>query len=281
MRILFLGDVVGRPGRAAVQSRLADLRQRWRVDCVVVNGENAAGGFGISEAICDELLEAGADAITLGNHAFDQREALVFIERQPRLVRPANYPPGTPGRGASLVETAAGARVLVINVMGRLFMDALDDPFTALDRELDTCPLGSAADAVVVDVHAEATSEKQVLAYHCDGRASLVIGTHTHVPTADERILPGGTAFQTDTGMCGDYDSVIGMEKSEPMRRFLQKTPGSRLEVAAGEGTLCGLAVETDDRTGLAVMVAPVRIGPHLVPVLPSAWEPASPGEAA
>jgi 2',3'-cyclic-nucleotide 2'-phosphodiesterase len=281
MRILFLGDVVGRPGRAAVQSRLADLRQRWRVDCVVVNGENAAGGFGISEAICDELLEAGADAITLGNHAFDQREALVFIERQPRLVRPANYPPGTPGRGATLVETAAGARVLVVNVMGRLFMDALDDPFTALDRELDTCPLGSAADAVVVDVHAEATSEKQVLAYHCDGRASLVIGTHTHVPTADERILPGGTAFQTDTGMCGDYDSVIGMEKSEPMRRFMQKTPGSRLEVAAGEGTLCGLAVETDDRTGLAVMVAPVRIGPHLVPVLPSAWEPASPGEAA
>src|SRR5918993_1666973 len=191
MRLLFLGDIVGRPGRNAVTERLPRLRERWRLDCVVVNGENAAGGFGITEAICDEVLAAGADAITLGNHSWDQREALVFIERQSRLVRPANYPPGTPGRGANLIETHSGKRVLVVNVMGRLFMDPLDDPFAAVDRELDACPLRQAADAIVVDFHAEATSEKQALAAHCDGRAALVVGTHTHAPTSDHRILPG------------------------------------------------------------------------------------------
>ena len=273
MRILFLGDIVGRPGRNAVTERLPDLRERWRLDCVVINGENAAGGFGITEAICDEILNAGADAITLGNHSFDQREALVFIARQPRLVRPANYPPGTPGRGATVIDTASGGRVLVVNVMGRLFMDALDDPFAALDRELEACPLGAVADAVVVDMHAEATSEKQALGYHADGRASLVVGTHTHVPTSDHRILPGGTAYLSDAGMCGDYDSVLGMQRDEPVRRFLQKTPGSRLEAATGEGTLCGIAVETSDRTGLAARVAAVRIGPHLEECGPGWWE--------
>src|SRR5918998_6706648 len=187
MRLLFLGDIVGRPGRNAVTERLPALRERWRLDCVVVNGENAAGGFGITEAICDEVLAAGADVITLGNHAFDQREALVFIERQPRLVRPANYPPGTPGRGAAVVETRTGRRALVVNLMGRVFMDTLDDPFAALERELSACPLGAGADAIVVDMHAEATSEKQALAYLADGRASLVVGTHTHAPTADHR----------------------------------------------------------------------------------------------
>ena len=272
MRLLFLGDVVGRPGRAVVARLLPLLREEWRLDCVVVNGENAAAGFGITEAICDDLLSAGADCVTLGNHAFDQREALVFIERQPRLVRPANYPPGTPGRGATLVETRAGARVLVLNLMGRIFMDALDDPFAVADRELAACPLGGGADAVVVDLHAEATSEKQALAYHLDGRASLVVGTHTHVPTADQRILAGGTAYMSDVGMCGDYDSVLGMDKEEPIRRFLQKTPGSRMEPAGGEGTLSGLAVETDDRTGLAVRVAPVRIGPNLEETRPAFW---------
>ena len=272
MRLLFLGDVVSRPGRAVVARLLPLLREEWRLDCVVVNGENAAAGFGITEAICDDLLSAGADCVTLGNHAFDQREALVFIERQPRLVRPANYPPGTPGRGATLVETRAGARVLVLNLMGRIFMDALDDPFAVADRELAACPLGGGADAVVVDLHAEATSEKQALAYHLDGRASLVVGTHTHVPTADQRILAGGTAYMSDVGMCGDYDSVLGMDKEEPIRRFLQKTPGSRMEPAGGEGTLSGLAVETDDRTGLAVRVAPVRIGPNLDETRPAFW---------
>jgi metallophosphoesterase (TIGR00282 family) len=272
VRLLFLGDIVGRPGRQAVTDRLPGLRERWRLDCVVINGENAAGGFGITEAICDEVLNAGADAITLGNHSFDQREALVFIARQQRLIRPANYPPGTPGRGATVVETPTGARVLVVNVMGRLYMDALDDPFAALDRELEACPLGSIADAVIVDVHAEATSEKQAMGYHCDGRASLVVGTHTHVPTSDHRILPGGTAYLTDAGMCGDYDSVLGMHKEEPLRRFLQKTPGARLEAASGEGTLCGIAVETDDRTGLAARVAAVRIGPNLEECGPDWW---------
>jgi metallophosphoesterase (TIGR00282 family) len=273
MRLLFLGDIVGRPGRTAVTERLPALREKWRLDCVVINGENAAGGFGITEAICDEILLAGADAITLGNHAFDQREALVFIERQPRLVRPANYPPGTPGRGATLVETRAGARVLVVNLLGRIFIDPLDDPFAAADREIEACPLREAADAILVDVHAEATSEKQAFGHHLDGRVTVVVGTHTHVPTADHRILPGGTAYQSDAGMCGDYDSILGMQKDEPVRRFLQKTPGSRLEAANGPGTISGFAVETDDRTGLAVRVAAVRLGPGLEESWPRFWD--------
>jgi len=273
MRLLFIGDVIGRPGRTVVCERLPKLRERWRLDCVVINGENSAGGFGISETICDELIQAGADAVTLGNHSFDQREAPVFIARQPRLVRPANYPPGTPGRGATVVETQGGARVLVVNVMGRVFLDAMDDPFTAVEREISACPLGAAADAVVVDVHAEATSEKQAFGYFLDGRASLVVGTHTHTPTSDHRILPGGTAYLSDAGMCGDYDSILGMQKDEPLRRFLQKTPGARLESAQGEGTLSGLAVETDDRTGLAKGVWPVRLGPHLEETWPRSWD--------
>src|SRR5262249_52851386 len=211
MRLLFLGDVVGRSGRTVVAEQLPGLRQAWRLDAVVTNAENAAGGFGLTEAIYEEILAAGSDAVTLGNHAFDQRDALVFIERAPRLVRPANYPAGTPGRGAALVETAKGQRLLVVQVMGRVFMDAMDDPFAALDRELAACPLGRSADAILVDVHAEATSEKQALGHFADGRVSLLVGTHTHVPTSDFRILPGGTAFQSDAGMCGDYDSVLGM----------------------------------------------------------------------
>ena len=273
MRLLFLGDVVGRPGRRAVTDRLPALRERWRLDCVVINGENAAGGFGITEAICDELLAAGADAVTLGNHSWDQREALVFIDRQPRLLRPANFPPGTPGRGATLLDVADGRRVLVVNVMGRIFMDPLDDPFAAADRELALCPLGQVADAVIVDMHAEATSEKQALGYHLDGRASLVVGTHTHVPTADARILPAGTAYLSDAGMCGDYDSVLGLAREEPIRRFLERTPGVRAEVASGEGTLCGLAVETDDGTGRATRLAPVRIGPTIAESRPEFWD--------
>jgi metallophosphoesterase (TIGR00282 family) len=273
MRLLFLGDIVGRPGRNAVIERLPALRERWRLDCVVINGENAAGGFGITEAICDEILAAGADAITLGNHSWDQREALVFIERQPKLLRPANFPPGTPGRGATLVDTHSGKRVLVVNVMGRLYMDPLDDPFAVVDREIESCPLGQVADAVVVDVHAEATSEKQALGHHLDGRATLVVGTHTHTPTADHRVLAGGTAYLSDAGMCGDYDSVLGMQKEESIRRFLQKTPGPRMEPGAGEGTLSGIAVETDDRTGLARGAFAVRLGPHLEEAWPRHWD--------
>jgi metallophosphoesterase (TIGR00282 family) len=273
MRLLFLGDIVGRAGRKAVTDRLPALRERWRLDCVVINGENAAGGFGITEAICDDVLAAGADVITLGNHAWDQRDALVFIERQPRLVRPANYPAGTPGRGATVVETRTGARVLVINLMGRLFMDPLDDPFAAVEREIEACPLGQAADAIIVDMHAEATSEKQAMAYYLDGRVSLVVGTHTHAPTSDHRILPAGTAYQSDAGMCGDYDSILGMQKDEAIRRFLQKTPGSRLDAATGKGSLSGIAVETDDRSGLALRVAAIRLGPNLEETWPVFWD--------
>jgi metallophosphoesterase (TIGR00282 family) len=271
MRIFFIGDVVGRSGRAIVQERLPGLIVNWKLDLVVLNGENAAGGFGITETIYGEFIEAGADAITLGNHAWDQREALVFIERAPKLIRPVNFPPGTPGRGAALVPTKSGGQALVINAMGRVFMDPLDDPFAALDRELNACPLGQGADAIVVDFHCEATSEKQAAGYFCDGRASLVVGTHTHVPTADHRILAGRTAFVTDVGMTGDFDSVIGMVKDEPLTRFLRKIPRARFEPANGPATLCGLAVETDAR-GLATKVGPVRLGGLLEETTPSFW---------
>ena len=271
MRLLFIGDVLGRSGRAAVTSQLPGLRAKWKLDFVVVNGENAAGGFGITEAICDELLGAGADCITLGNHAFDQREALVFIERQPKLIRPVNYPAGTPGRGANLFQAANGASVLVMNVMGRVFMDAMDDPFAAVERELTACPLGVGCDAVLIDLHAETTSEKQSMAHFVDGRASVVVGTHTHAPTADHQILAHGTAFQSDAGMTGDYDSVIGMDKEEPIRRFTRKVPGSRFEPADGAATLCGLAVEIG-ADGLAVKVAPVRLGGRLSQAEPDFW---------
>ena len=264
MRLLFIGDIVGRAGRAIVMERLPALRAQWKLDCVVINAENAAGGFGLTEAICEELIGAGADALTLGNHSFDQREALVFINRQPRLVRPANYNSGTPGRGAALVETASGARVLVVNLLGRVFMGPANDPFAAAEREVGACPLGLGCDAAIVDIHAEASSEKQAMGHFLDGRVSLVVGTHTHVPTADHQIFAGGTAFMTDAGMTGDYDSIIGMDKDEPIRRFLESTPGSKMEPALGAATLCGVAVETDDRTGLAVRVASVRLGGRL-----------------
>jgi 2',3'-cyclic-nucleotide 2'-phosphodiesterase len=272
MRILFVGDVVGRSGRTVVTERLPGLIRDWKLDFVVVNGENAAGGFGITETIYSELLEAGADAITLGNHAWDQKEALVFIERAPRLIRPVNYPAGTPGRGAALCETKSGAHVLVINAMGRVFMDPLDDPFAAIDRELTACPLTKSADAILVDMHGETTSEKQSMGYFCDGRASMVVGTHTHVPTADARILPAGTAFMSDVGMTGDYDSVIGMTKEEPLQRFTRKISSSRFEAATGPATLCGIAVETDPKTGLAVRVGPVRVGGGLEQAMPAFW---------
>ena len=268
MKLLFVGDVVGRAGRAAVQSYLPDLRAKLKLDFVIVNGENSAGGFGITEAICDEFLGAGADCVTLGNHAFDQREALVFIERQERLIRPVNYPAGTPGRGAGLFEGQNGHRVLVCNLMGRIFMDAMDDPFACAERELAACPLGEACDASVFDFHAEATSEKQAFGHYVDGRATLVVGTHTHVPTADHMILPGGTAYQSDAGMTGDFDSVIGMDKEEPLRRFTRKVPGARFEPAGGDATLCGLFVETDAK-GLATRVEPLRIGGRLSGAMP------------
>jgi metallophosphoesterase (TIGR00282 family) len=272
VRLLFLGDIVGRSGRTAVTSGLPGLIERYKLDFVVVNGENAAGGFGMTEEIVQDVLDAGADVLTTGNHAFDQREALVFSERQPRFLRPVNFPAGTPGRGANLFIARNGARVLVANVMGRVFMDALDDPFAAIDRELAACPLGEQADAIVIDFHAEATSEKQAAGHHLDGRVTLVVGTHTHVPTSDHRILPGGTAYQSDAGMCGDYESVLGMEKDEPVRRFLTKIPSGRFTPANGVATICGLAVDVDERTGLARAVSPIAIGGVLEQRLPAFW---------
>jgi metallophosphoesterase (TIGR00282 family) len=273
MRLLFLGDVVGRSGRNAVVERLPRLIEAWRLDFVIANGENAAGGFGITEDIHRQLLDAGVDAVTTGNHVFDQREALVFSNRQERFLRPINFPAGTPGRGSGLFTARNGARVLVVNAMGRVFMEPLDDPFPAVDRAVTECPLGEQADAIVLDFHAEASSEKQAIGHYLDGRVTLVVGTHTHVPTSDERILAGGTAFQTDVGMCGDYDSVIGMDRDEPLRRFLEKTPGERFVPADGPASLSGIAVEVDDTTGLALAVAPLRLGGTLSQATPSFWD--------
>jgi 2',3'-cyclic-nucleotide 2'-phosphodiesterase len=257
--------VVGRSGRDAVARELPIMRERYQPDLVVVNGENAAHGFGITEEIFLGFLAAGADAVTLGNHSFDQREALVFIERYPNLLRPVNWPKGCPGRGSALIDTPSGKRVLVMQAMGRVMIEpVLDDPFPAVQRELDACPLGLACDAVLIDFHGETTSEKMAMGHFCDGRASLVAGTHTHVPTADHQILPGGTGFIADAGMCGDFDSVIGMEKSEPLQRFLRKLPVERMRPADGPATVCGIAVDTDDATGLARAIAPIRVGGRL-----------------
>jgi metallophosphoesterase (TIGR00282 family) len=272
MRILFLGDIVGRGGRNAVTEKLPALVADHRLDFVVANGENAAGGFGITEDILRQILDAGADVVTTGNHVFDQREALVFAERQERFLRPLNYPAGTPGRGAGLFTARNGARVLVVNAMGRVFMEPLDDPFVAVEREVAACPLGEQADAIIIDFHAEATSEKQALGHYLDGRVTLVVGTHTHAPTADARLLPHGTAFQTDVGMCGDYNSVIGMDHEEPLRRFLRKTPGERFAPAEGPATLSGIALEVDEATGLATAAAPLRLGGVLSEALPPFW---------
>jgi metallophosphoesterase (TIGR00282 family) len=272
MRIIFLGDVVGRSGRKALLAELPRLRSRYAADFVIVNGENAAGGFGITEGICEEFLDAGADVITTGNHVWDQREALVFIARQPRLLRPVNFPPGTPGRGAGLFAAKSGAQVMVLNAMGRIFMDALDCPFQAVDREIGHGSLKAKADAIILDFHAEASSEKQAMGYHLDGRATAVIGTHTHVPTSDDHILPGGTAYMTDAGMCGDYLSIIGMQKEEPVQRFATKIASNRFEPATGEATVCGVAIETDDATGLAKAMSPFRLGGSLRPLEPAIW---------
>jgi hypothetical protein len=272
MRILFLGDVVGRSGRIAISETLPALRERYALDFVVVNGENAAGGFGITEPILLELLDAGADVVTTGNHAFDQREALVFIERHDRLLRPLNFPPGTPGSGAGLFKARNGADVLAVNAQGRVFMADLDDPFRAVERELEACRLKVGADAIVIDFHAEATSEKQAMGHFVDGRASALIGTHTHVPTADEQILAKGTAYISDAGMCGDFNSVLGMDKEEPLNRFLTKIPSARFQPSLGEATLCGVAVDVDDATGLARAVAPLRLGGKLSRAEPSFW---------
>ncbi len=268
MNLLFIGDIVGKPGRDVVGEHLPRLRSSLKLDAVIANGENAAGGFGTTRAVADELFAAGVDIISSGNHWADQREIYAMVETDDRILRPVNYPKGTPGKGANLY-TLPGGTLLVVNVMGRVFMDALDDPFAAVEQELAACPLGEAADAIVVDIHAEATSEKMAMGHFCDGRASLVVGTHTHAPTADAQILPGGTAFQSDAGACADYDSVIGMDKTEPLRRFTTKLPGVRYTPAGGPATLCAVFVQTG-AGGLATRIEPVRLGGRLSPAVPA-----------
>ena len=269
MRILFCGDIVGRPGRTALADHLPGLRRRLKLDFVIANGENAAGGFGLTEKVCAQIFEAGVDVITGGNHTWDQREVLFFIDREKRLLRPENFPAGTPGRGFRVFEAGRGRKILVMNVMGRLFMDPLDDPFACVERLLAPHRLGAGVHAIVLDFHGEATSEKMAMGHFVDGRASLCVGTHTHVPTADTMILPGGTAYQSDAGMCGAYDSVIGMDKAVPIQRFTRKLPTERLSVARGEGTLAAVFVETDDATGLARRAEPVRLGGCLSEAVP------------
>ncbi len=271
MRILFLGDIVGRAGRDAVVERVPTLRRTLKLDFVIANGENAAGGYGITEKITADLYGCGVDCVTLGNHAWDQRPALSFIERDPRLIRPANFPAGTPGRGVQVFALADGRRILVVNLMGRIHMDPLDCPFQTIDRELSRHGLARTAQAILVDFHAEATSEKMAMGHHLDGRVSAVLGSHTHVPTADHHLLAGGTAYMTDAGMCADYDSVIGMRKDWATQKFLKRLPTEKkLEPADGAGTIAGALVVTDDRSGLATAIAPLRQGGRLAEVMPS-----------
>ncbi|MDZ4096747.1 MAG: TIGR00282 family metallophosphoesterase [Paracoccaceae bacterium] len=265
MRILFLGDVMGRAGRVGVAERLPGLRTEWGLDFVVVNGENASSGAGLTPEHAKALLAAGADCVTLGDHAFDQKDMLQFIETEPRILRPLNYAKAAPGKGARLFTAAGGRKVLVAQALGQVFMKRpFDDPFSAVDAVLRAHPLGGMAQAVLIDMHCEATSEKMAMGHWCDGRASLVVGTHTHVPTGDAMILPGGCGYLTDAGMCGDYNSVIGMDKAEPLRRFITGMSKTRFEPANGPATLSGLYVETDDKTGHATRVRMIRIGGRL-----------------
>ncbi len=271
MRLAFFGDVVGRAGRAAVSEHLPKVRAELKLDFVVVNGENAAGGFGITSSTAQELFDAGADCITLGNHSWDQSEALVYIERETRLLRPYNYPKSLtiPGRGSQLFTTPRGQRVFVVQIHGSAFMESLDDPIQGVAAALEECPLGQVSDAIIVEMHAEATAEKYIMGHFCDGRVTAVVGAHTHVPTGDAHIMANGTAYMSDAGMCGDYDSVIGMKKGPLVQRAATRLPVERKSPAEGPATLCGVYIESDDRTGLAVRVHPIRVGGRLQPTMP------------
>ncbi len=271
MRILFIGDIVGRSGRDAFAKYLPELKEKLKPDVIVVNGDNAAHGFGISTKICEEFFgELGVDCITGGNHIWDQREIVPFIGREERLLRVENYPKGVPGRGHYLKTLADGRKILILHLMGRLFMDDLEDPFRTADEMLSKYILGSNVNAIFVDVHAEATSEKMALAQYLNGRVSAVVGTHTHMPTADLQILSKGTGYQTDAGMTGDYDTVIGMKYDVPIQRFTRKFCTDRMTPGEGEGTVCGTFIVTDDKTGITRSIDPVRMGPRLANTLPS-----------
>ncbi len=273
MRIAYVGDIVGRAGRTVLLEELAGLRRSLGLDALVVNVENAAGGYGVTSQLVREFLDAGADLLTLGNHAWDQKDLVGFIGSEPRLIRPLNMAPGVPGKGVGEFRTARGKRLIVVQALGRLFMGLADDPFRALDAELARWILGGNADAILVDLHAEATSEKMALGHHLDGRVSLVAGTHTHVPTADAQVLMGGTGYITDVGMTGDYDSVIGMDKALSMQRWQTSVPSKKLEPAMAEATLCAVFLETDDATGLARRVEPIRLRGRLAEAYPAGFE--------
>ena len=270
MRILFLGDVMGRAGRTAIRDRLPGLRADLKLDFVVVNGENATNGAGLNGDHAKLIFEAGADVITLGDHAFDQREMLQLCQTEPRIIRPLNFAKTTPGRGAAVFGAPGGRKVLVAQVLGQVFMKRpFEDPFGHIDQVLKTHPRGGLVQASLIDIHCEATSEKMAMGMFCAGRASVVVGTHTHVPTGDAMILDGGTAYLTDAGMCGDYNSVIGMDKAEPLRRFVTGMTRERFDPAKGEATLAGLYIETDDRTGAATRAEPLRVGGRLGEAMP------------
>ena len=271
MNVLLCGDVMGRSGREMITSQVPNLIDKYNIELTVVNGENAAGGFGILPDHCKELFGAGTDVITTGNHVWRQKEIASYIANEPRLLRPYNYSnKETPGKGMAIAQTRSGKRVLVVNIMCQLFMNQIvDSPMYAMQSILDKYKIGNNIDGIIVDLHGEATSEKMAFAQMFDGQISAVVGTHTHIPTADYRILNNGTAFQSDLGMCGDFDSVIGMDKKVPIANFLGKVNAGRMEAATGPGTLCGLLVELGDN-GLATAVNPVRIGANLSNTLPT-----------
>ncbi|HXF04966.1 MAG TPA: TIGR00282 family metallophosphoesterase [Blastocatellia bacterium] len=251
MRVLAIGDVVGRPGRRIIQERLSHLKREYEIDFVVANVENAAGGFGVTPSVVGELLAAGIDVLTSGNHIFDKKEVFQIIETEPRLLRPANYPPGVPGRGIWSGRSAAGHPITVINLQGRVFMQPSDCPFRTADALLNELP---PKQIILVDMHGEATSEKRAMGWYLDGRVSFVFGSHTHVPTADEMILPRGTAYITDLGMTGPYDSVIGIDTAQILDRFLRGMP-RKFDVASGDVRLCGAIVEIDETTFRATAI--------------------------
>lgn len=270
MRILFVGDTMGRAGREALEKYLPQLKRDLKPDIAIVNGENAAHGRGITEKFCKEFYDWGTDVITTGNHVWDQREILSYIRRDERLLRPANFPQGTPGNGFGLFQVSGGHKILVVNMMARLFMDPLDDPFACMENILATYKMGKNCDAIFVDFHGETTSEKMSFGHHFAGRVSAVIGTHTHIPTADAHVMVGGTAYMSDAGMSGDYDSVIGMKKESAITRFTTKLPGDHFIPASENMMLCGALVITDDNTGKATSIEPVRIGAILTQTMPT-----------
>lgn len=263
MRIIYCGDVVARAGREAVYDNLGRLRGEYKADVIIINVENAAHGFGATPGICREFLDRGADVLVTGNHVWQQRELIPFLNDCKKIVRPLNYPSSLPGRGFCEFELANGKRILIIQLLGRLFMEAVDCPAQAIDNLLKSYTLGRNIDAIFVDIHAEATAEKVSVGHYLDGRVSAVIGSHTHIPTADATIRDKGTAYLTDVGMCGDYNSAIGFEKEEPMCRLTRKYTGGRLVPSKGAGTLCGVLIETDDKTGLATNIETIIISPE------------------